>query len=240
MDVTKLKRDASRIRSALKELPDGSLVTTKDLQIHIPARYHEKNLASSGNETYVVGHFAYVDTDGFYAVNRTNSMLRISPITQFKYNHEGEDFIVYEFPKGATVVENMDLIVNNDLPFDVFVFYIDQALVPWWLSYEDMGKLFENSAHYSEFRVGADVSIYEAMVATIARNPKNLNEYFRHTLKTAADADKPRGWVPFKSVIFGPRSPMAKLLGNYINQAIPSALVNEADQIDSVEKHLRS
>jgi hypothetical protein len=240
MNVTQLKRDASRIRSALKELPDGSLVATKDLQIHIPARYHEKNLASSGNETYVVGHFAYVDTDGFYAVNRTNSMLRIAPITQSKYNYEGMDYVVYEFPKGSTVVENMDLIVNNDLPFDVFVFYVDQALIPWWMNYEDLGKLFQNSAYYSEFRVGADVSIFEAMVATIARNPKDLNEYYRHTLKTAADLNKRPGHVPFKSVIFGPRSPMAKLLGNYINQAIPSALVNEADQIDSVEKHLRS
>lgn len=240
MNVTQLKRDASRIRSALKELPDGSLIAVRDLQIHIPARYHEKNLASSGNETYVVGHFAYVDTDGFYAVNRTNAMLRISPITQFKYNHEGDDYIVYEFPKGATVVENMDLIVNNDLPFDVFVFYIDQALVPWWLSYEDMGKLFQNSQYYSEFKVGADPSIYEAMVATIARNPKNLNEYYRHTLKDAGSFAVRPGYVPFRSVIFGPRSPMAKLLGNYINQAIPSALVNEADQIDSVEKHLRS
>lgn len=240
MDVTKLKRDASRIKASLKALGDGSIVTTKPLQIHIPARYFEKNLASTGNETYIVGHFTYVDPDGFYAVNRTNSMHRIAPITQFKYTHNNVDYIVYEFPKGSTVIENVELVVDTDLPYDVFVFFIDQAIIPWYMSYDDLGRLFENSPRYANFRVGANVSVFESMVATIARNPKDLNQYFRQTLKTQSDLDGEVDYVPFKSVIFGPRSAMAKVLGNYIDQAIPSALVNETEQVDNIERYLRS
>lgn len=240
MDVTNLKRDASRILANLKTLPDKSVITTKGIQIHIPAKFFEKGLAESGNEMYVAGHFAYVDLDGYYAVNSTNAVMRIAPITQSKYVVNATDYVVFEFPKGSTVIESTDLVVNNQLPYDVFAFFIDSGYVPWYLSYSDLGRLFSSSIKHANFKVGANPSIVEVMVATIARDPKDLTKYWRHTMKAQADLMATPSYVPFKSVIYGPRTPMSKLLGNYFDAGLTSALVNPTDKVDSVERALRS
>jgi hypothetical protein len=58
MDWSRWTRSPEKVRAALKEQPDNSVVTSKPLKIYVPKRFMEKQLAQVAAEIYIVGIFA--------------------------------------------------------------------------------------------------------------------------------------------------------------------------------------
>lgn len=242
MDIAALKRNAAAIHNNWKELPDDSVITMKGCTIHIPSRYIDKGLAVIGNETYIVGYFAVVDFEGNYGVSSAATMLRINPITQSKYIYLGEEYIQFEFPPGSTVLPDVQAVMQGTLLYNIYAAFIGGGLIPWFMDYElDVLNLFETDVLHSGTRLAANRAIFHMVAATITRYHKDRTKYYRQALERKSDIKTIRpDYVPFKSVIYGPKSTSAKLSGNYFDQAVATALVNQAEGRDEIEVLLRS
>lgn len=240
MDPKKLTRDASKVHAALKELDDGSVVTTKGCKIIIPARFAEQQLAVLGNEINICGLFAIIVEDRFYGVSSAMAMMRIEPSVTNTIKIEDEDFLEFVFDPGCTVISSTELVKSDAFIYLVYSEIIAKGNVPWYMNYEDMGRLFESAPHHAGVSVGANFAVIEMIMAAISRSEKDRTKYFRHQLATKQDLDKEvPAFIPLRSVTYGASNTTAKLIGAYWEEGLTSALVNPTETVEPIEGLLR-
>lgn len=240
MNPKLLTRDSSKVHACLKELEDGTLVALKECKIYIPARFVERQLAFLGTESVISGIFAITVGDAFYGVSLAVAMMRIEPSSTNYIKVLDEDYVEFIFEAGSVVISNLNLVKNDMLVYRVYTEIIASGHVPWFLSYEDMGRIFESTSKHAGVTVGANHAIVEMIVSSISRNPNDLTKFFRHELNTAAELkSKVPEFIPLRSVTYGASNTTAKLVGAYWDEGLTSALVNPADTVEPIEGLLR-
>ncbi len=240
MDVTKLKRDPKVVIASLKTLPDGRVVTLTGCHMHIPAEYVDKQIAFlSGTSKSTLGIFALV-VGTSYGVWSTPNMYTIEPQEYTRIMIDGAEYVECYFPEGSTVFTTLNVIMMDSLAYEIYDLYADTDIDPWFLSYFDRAAILDDTGLYLGATFGAKWSILKMVWAFTARSPKDRTKYWRNLLKTQQDTVtiKP-SYIPFKSVIYGPKTTTAKLMGAYFDLGLNAALVNPSEKSDDMEKMLR-
>ncbi len=240
MDRSGLIRNPGKVHAALVKQPDDSVITTRDMKIYIPSRFVEKQLAQVGADIYTVGIMAYVVDDKYYAVSTINAMVRLSPTSIATVKFDGDSYLEFAFPAGSVVIADTKLLRVGTLVYKIFDEIIAKGRVPWYLSYEDVAKLFDTAETFADLKFGHVHSVLEMFAAAIARDPRNRSVYYRQTFKkTDGIPDVLPAYIPFRSITYGATNTTAKLLGSYFNEGLNSALVNPSEQHENIEDLLR-
>ena len=240
MDPKKLTRDASKVHSALKELDDGSVVAIKPIKILIPARFAEQQLAMLGSETNICGLFAIVVDDQYYGVSSAMAMMRIEPTITNTIKCGEDDYLEFVFDPGSIVISSTQLVKADSFIYLIYSEIMAKGNVPWFMTYEDMGRIFDSAPHHAGVSVGANFAVIEMIMAAITRSEKDRTKFFRHGLKDRQDllAQEP-AFIPLRSVTYGASNTTAKLIGAYWEEGLTSALVNPTDTVEPIEGLLR-
>lgn len=240
MDPNALKRDAKRIHAALKKTSGNQLVTPTGCKIYIPVRFAEQGLATIGSDVIIVGICAYTVDDKYYGVSLVNAMMRLSPTTINTVTVMNEDYYEFIFDPGAVVTPNVDLVKDDTLPYRVYNEIFAKGRVPWYMSYEDLGRIYESAGRHANLNVGANHAVVELMAAAICRDQSNLTRYYRHVVKSEKDlVENPPAVTKLKDVGLGATNTTAKLLGSYFTEGLTSALINPSDRKEPIETLLR-
>jgi len=240
MNPKSLQRDAKKVHEALKELDDGRLIALKELKIYIPARFAERELAFIGIETVIVGIYAIVVDDAYYGASTVNAMMRIEPTITNKIKYEDEEYYEFVFPKGSTVLASVHLVRIDTLTYRIYDEIISKGRVPWYLSYSDMGRLFDTAKYHANANIGQNNEVTELIVSMISRDSKDRTRYYRQTVKTLDDVIKnPPAFIPLRSVQYAATNTTNKLAGSYFSDGLVSALVSPADRVERIEDILR-
>lgn len=241
MDPSVWKRDASKVKAALVKQADGSVLTTRPVKIYVPERYVEKDLAEIGSDVFIVGVYAMVVDDKYYAVSKINAMMRIKPTTIATVKFDGTSYLEFYFEPGSVVIATTSLIKSDTLVYNIFNYFISNGKVPWFLSYEDLATLFESADHHAGVRLTKSHSILEMFAAAIARDPTQRNKYYRHTLgDTSEKPSTPVGFIALRNISLGATNTTARLQGSYWADGLNSALANPSTRLERVEQLLRS
>lgn len=241
MDFTKLKRDANKVHQDLVLIDGKEIITKKGCKVYIPVRFEEQGLATIGTNTTMLGFFPIVLDDGSYAVSSALTMVRTKPdeINNIKIEDEGYLELVYY--AGSSVIANTEVLQDANLLFLTWDEFISKGKIPWYLNYEDLGKIYENSKHYTGVTLGANRVILELIASVIARDPKNLNSHYRHVVKSIGDLTAyPPTVVKLNSVTYGASNTTAKLIGAYWEEGVTSALINPSQKNEAIEDLLRN
>lgn len=240
MNPSSLIRDAGKVHQHLKEMRNGSLVTARKCSILVPGRYLEKQLTTISNEIHTVGIFAIVMEDKHYGVSLTNAMMRIEPDSTNTILIDDEEYVEFIFEPGSTLLPSTDLVRSDTLLYQIYDEFIAKGRVPWFMTYEDLGSLFDSSEKHAGVRLGANHAILEMIASAISRDPDDPSVFYRQTVKSMEDLRKrPPEYIAFKNISYGASNTTAKLMGAYWNDGLTSALVNPADKVEDIEELLR-
>lgn len=240
MDPKNLKRDPKRIHAALKKTSGGQLVTPGGCKAYLPVRYAEQGLATVASEVVVVGILAWVVEDKYMGVSLTNAMMRLSPSSVNTVTVAEEDYYEFVFDAGSTVVQNVELVKDDTLPYRIYNELFAKGRVPWYMTYEDLGRIYESAEKHANIVVGANHAVIEMMAAAVCRDSKNLTRYYRHVVEKEQDlVTNPPAVTKLKDVGLGATNTTAKLLGSYFTEGLTSALVNPSDRKEPIETLLR-
>src|SRR5690606_25517753 len=134
MDISQLIRNKAIVHDALVQ--DGDkLLAKKGMKIYIPVRFSERNLAVIGSETSILGIFAIVVDDKYYAVSNALAMLRIEPTSTNTVTVGDEDYFEFYFEAGSVVVADTQVVVDDTVAYYVYNEFIAKGRAPWYLSY---------------------------------------------------------------------------------------------------------
>lgn len=234
MEARDFNRDSGKVLGQLKELADGSIVTQADCVIYMPKRFEEVNLAVIAEEISILGIVA-ICIGSNYGVLSVTAMVTITPAKTNVVKFGDAEYYEFEFAKGDTVLTSTDLIRSGTLPYYIYNEFMAKGRVPWYMSLADMCKIYSTAKTHTNVKVGDNHVIVEMIIATLARNPDNLMEYHRHMAKPSLVPT----FIPFRSVTYGASDTTSKLMGSYFDDGLDSALVNPADEVETVEALLR-
>jgi hypothetical protein len=240
MDIKNLVRDASKVHASLHETKNGQLVAAKACKIYIPTRFEDCRLANIASDIRVVGIFMISVEDKYYGVSLANAMMSLTPTTTSIVTVAEEDYYEFTFEKGSVVCPNMDLVKDDKLVYSIYDEIIAKGHVPWYFSYEDLGKLFATAKYHGGINLGSTNAPLEMIAAAISRDMKDRTKYYRHSIKTLANQyDTPPAFIAFRNVIHGATNTTAKLMGAYFDDGLMSALVNPSTKTEGIEDLLR-
>jgi hypothetical protein len=238
MDPRTLKRDPAKIKSAI-EVKGDIIKATKPIKIYIPARFKEKGLAVISNTVSIVGVFAYVVEDKYYAVSKALAMITITPDITNSVMIGDDEYMEFQFEAGATITPNKQLVQQGNIPYLIFDEFVSKGKSPWYIGYIDEAELMDTAKHHAGFNPGTDHAVLEMIVAVRARQVKDKYKYFRHVLKSPGDVEAPKAMIPLKSVQYGATNTTARLVGSYFDEGLTSALVNPSEKPEQIENLLR-
>lgn len=239
MDITKLVRDRRQVSAAVKIVGDAA-VAVKDLRILFPVRFEEHQLATVGATVHVVGHYVGIVDDTFYSPCSVNAMMPLSPTSISRLTLDGADYYDLFFAKGSEVIPNVNLVKRDVLTYFIYNEFVAAGKVPWYMNYLDMCMLFESALIHAGAAIGKNQEVIELIMSMIARDPKNITLYYRHTIETLDDVfNRPASFIPLRSIL-GATNTTSRLAGSYMTEGIISALNNPSDKEERIEKLLRS
>lgn len=240
MDPSTFKRDASKVYAALVKR-DGVVINTKPVKIYVPVRYKEKGLAEIGSETFVMGIFAIVVDDQYYAVSKINAMMRIKATTIATVKFDGVSYLEFFFEEGSEVLAATALIKDDTLVYNIFNYFISNGAVPWFLNYDDMCTLFATADRHAGVSLTKYHTILEMFAAAIARSPQNRARYYRHSLDDTGDLpDHSAIFIALRNISLGATNTTARLNGSHWSDGLTSALANPSTKLEKLEQLLRS
>lgn len=240
MAKVELKRNATKVHAHLVEDGDA-LVTTKACTMTFPNRWVDKNLAEIGETTYVAGYFCLINEDGFYTVNSACAMVPTAPSSISIVDKDGVEYIEFGYEPGDTVIVNLNLAKNPKLTYYVFNEFLAMVNIPWYFNYIDLINLFKSCRKHADVTLSKRITILSMLVTLVARDPSNLNEYFRRSIKNFSDSEVSRPhWVGLRSTTHGATNTTARLGGNNFDNNLTAALVNPTERSEPFEQLLRS
>lgn len=241
MDYRRWVRDAAKVHACLHEAKDGSILTSKKCAIYIPERYAEKQLASIGAEVYILGIFALVVEDRYYAVSSALAKIRLKNPTIATVKFDGDNYLEFTFEPGSVVIADKELVKDDILTYYVFEEFITKGRVPWFMNYQqDLAGLFDTAELHAGVKLGNNHVVLEIIVAAITRNAKDPTVYYRHLIQKESDLKTIEPvTIPLRSVSYGATNTTSKLVGSYFGEGLTSALVNPSEKVETIETILR-
>lgn len=233
-------RNAEKVLSTLIDLPGKPVIAKSRITIQIPARFREIGLARIGAQTYVFGLFVMILDTGEYALCNVNAYIELGPWTFEKTIIDDEEYYDLIFEPGSILFKTKDLVCRPALVYRAIDEFVFKGKVPWYVGYEDMGKLFDTAKKFTKTRADIIPSVMEFIAAYIARDKNDRSKFLREKAKTPADYLKNLAWVPMRSVYWSAPGTVNKLSGAYFQDGIVSAIVNPSERVEKVESILRA
>lgn len=241
MSTSKFIRQAQAVTSTLRETPDGRLITLKGCKVYIPGRYLEKNLAQIGAEKYICGICAIVVDDKYYGVLMVNAMIGIEPTVTNHVEFDGDEYFEFVFDPGAVLINNLNLVQTDTIPYRIYDEYLSNGRVPWYVGMEDLADVYGTAKEHADANVGTEHAITELIVSLIARDPQDRSQRYRHTIKDKRELiTRPPVYVPLASVHYSATNTVNKLAGNYFSEGVRSAIIAPASRVEDIENLLKA
>ena len=245
MDYRHYVRDAARVQSALVEMPgkrpgEFQLVAKQPVKIVVPVRFAERELAFVGIDTSVVGIFAIILEDQYYAVSMACAMMRLTPSSTTKVMYDDDEYYEFSFDAGATICPSLHLVKMDTLVYSIYDEILSKGRVPWYLGYKEMGQLFDTAQLHAGANVGEQQEVVELMVSLVTRDADNRAMYYRQVINSPADfLRKKPAFIPLRSVQYAATNTLNKLAGSYARDGMVSALATPTERVERLEELLR-
>lgn len=227
-----MNRDAAYVLERLKIVKD-QVYTTTACQIQIPARFSECGLAKLGAESYIAGIYVCM-MDGRYAVSNVPVMVPIKAHRFTLANHRGTAHYVFYYEPGDVVLPTLKVVKRELMIYDILKELVINGNVPWYMSYDDLGQLFDRALEYAASHVGSVPETIELLISMITRRSTDLTQYYR------LHPDGHPKFIPLSSVYYAATNTLNKVAGNYFSEGVNSALVTETTDIERIEALLRT
>lgn len=235
MFITGLQRSPDLIKQDWVEQPDGTITTKAGCKIYIPARWAEQRLAFIGNETFALGYFAVVVGQA-YAVVTACTMVSLAPSITRQTTIGDTSYYEFWFDPGTTVVRNVNCVMDDTMPYQMYREFIELGKVPGYMDYYDMCNLFESVPTLAGVTLGANEAVLSAIASSVMKDPENLSRSFAFRL---GESGVEPAIVPFRDVQYGATNTTAKLMGSFSDLAVTAALVNPSERQERFEDLLR-
>lgn len=242
--MSNYKRNAKAVLPLLVENSNGQVVCKANIRIHAPVRFAESTtgLGEIGINTYQYGMLAIIKDDtNEYGVLNIAALVELNPFKVSIVTIDDVDYNEFYFEAGQVVIENTSLVKRDRIMYNIIDEIIFKGKVPWYMEYDDLGKMFDTAKYHAGSNVGQSLETVEFIVSMVARYKGDRSKYIRSVVNNFKDINPNNvDYIPLKSVYYAVNSTTNKIIGSYFSEGVTSALVNKTDKVHKIESILRA
>lgn len=237
METEKLKKDLVRVRSALKIMPDKSVVALEKLTICFPKRFEQSNLAEIGDTVTSILMLGIIvgDSYGFFG-GMTKVVLKPGDI--YEETVDNDRYFMLEFEPGDVVFDSLVIPMDANIGYYYYLEFSKYARIPWYFTSEDLLGVYDEAKFYTGKGMGACNQAIRVIYSLVGRDNKNLDIPFRYSVELKDPTKKPR--------IIGINNPgqllnstFSRLASGYMSDNIVSGILNPDTKVTSLEEVIR-
>lgn len=237
----KLKRSAPAVHAAVVENKSGQVIAKRHCKIQAPVRFTEVGLGEVGVDTYIYGLYALILDTGEYAVMNVAAIMQLKPYKLSLTTIDDVDYYEFHFAPGDVVITTTSLVKREALMFNIADELFFKGKIPWYVEYEDLGRIYDTAKHHAGSNVAQVYEVVELLTSLVTRSKTDRTKQIRLAAKSYKDITIDTiDYVPLTSVYYSVSNTVNKIAGSYFEDGITSALVNPSDRVDKIEAILRS
>ncbi len=233
LDASKLRRDPSYFKKMFSPKDEGEIVN-EDVNLLFPTRFVDIGIASLEKEVKTPCIYSLISNEKYavstipVAMNFIPSKIEIVEVNEVQYYQ-------LSFKKGGWFTKNSTVIKADTMMFDIYKEFMTNGRIPFYLNYDDIATVFNNARRYAGSNAGDDHTTIDMLISIIARDPKDLNNYYRNT-----DMKEPFVPIGLSNVTVGYQNTVSKITGSYLRLGLTSTLTQEPKKVIEIEKILRA
>lgn len=210
--------------------------------IQVPKTYFDGNLGILGVDTKIYGLFPVILGTGQFSLVNTAAMFSIAPTSTTVITVDEVEYYEFTFAKDTVIFKTTGLLSDAKLIYEVFQAFYFMGKVPWYVGYEDHGKLLDSAIKFAGFGAVKNPEVVELLTSMVARKRGDMNnEFLRLAISDYSQTEIGKvDFVPMGSVIASVRSSLGKISGAHGQDGIVSAIVTPATEVGTVEKIVRA
>lgn len=237
MEIEKLKKDLGRVRSALKIMPDKSVVALERLTVCFPKRFEQSNLAEiADNVTSILMLGIVVGNSYGFLGGMTKVVLKPGDIYEETINNDR--YFMLEFEPGDVIIESLIIPMDSNIGYYYYLEFTKYARIPWYFNEEDLLSVYDEAKFYTGKGMGACNQAIRVLYSLVGRYADNMDIPFRYSPDLQDSTKKPR--------IIGINNPgqllnstFSRLASGYMSDNIISGILNPDTKVTSLEEVIR-
>lgn len=239
--MAKYIRNSKAVLSNLSENKAGQILTKVNCKIQVPERFLERGLGEASVNTFAYGCFPIILESGQYGLLNICALVELNPTKTIPVEIDGVGYKEFHFDANTVVIKSTTLVLRDIIMFNVFDEFIFKGNIPWYMEYEDIGKLFDTAKKFAGSTVGDNPEIIEFMASLVARPKEDRSKYLRVAAKSYQDTELSKiDYIALTNVFYAVNSTANKLVGSYFTDGVVSALVNPTKDSQRIETILRA
>jgi hypothetical protein len=237
IDVSKMKHDVGRIHSALRTLPDGSVIAIEKIKGYIPKQFENSGLSEISDVVTTIMVVGLVIGDNYCSLS---GLCRVSmkPGDIYEETVNGDRYYVMEFEPGDAVLVNATIPQDSNITYSYYLEFTKFARIPWYLTDSALLEIFDEAKYYTGKATGTSNQVYRVLYSLTQRDPKNLDIPFRYSPDFNNPGSKPK--------IIGINNPgqllnatFNRLTSGYMSDNIIAGILNPDDKVTVLEEVMR-
>ena len=205
------------------------------LELRIPRKFTQHGVLTIGDTVTTPGVMDMIIDDKYHTGMNLLASITVIPSDIGYMTYDGVDYVVLHLHHGDTFMTSYRVIQDPHLVYVLWTEFITNGGIPYWFTYDSFLKLFDNVRELTGSGIGVSRSVFEGIIAHIARDQDRLSVQYRLT-----DMKKPMRLISLKSVSNAPTGTLARLNGSYFrDEGLTSALRYQVDQQQPFENLLR-
>lgn len=205
------------------------------IEIFISSRYEDCKCLKVGNTLITIGVFDFIINDKYEDGLFLPALIEMEPSNVETIKIKDKDFVKATFYNNDIFMKNREVQKLQDLGYVIFYELINQANRSKHLTYFKIIKIFDILTEVCGIDFGVNRKVFELIIAHIHRDKKNMSVFYRQT-----DMKEEPKIVQFRDIAHGTITTTGKLIGNYFNDSLRSAMVNTATESSDLENILRA
>lgn len=237
MEIDTLKKDIGLIRSALKVMPDRSVVATKRLKVCFPKGFEKGNLAEITDTVRTIMMLGVI-VDKSYCFLGGIGRITLHPGDIYEETIKNDRYFILEFEPGETVIESLTIPQDSNIGYSYYVEFTKYARIPWYCTEEDILAVYDESEFYTGKSMGSSNQAVRVLYSLVNRSRSNLDIPFRYSPELNDITQRPR--------VIGINNPgqllnstFSRLASGYMNDNINAGLLNPDTKVTQLEEVIR-
>lgn len=237
MDVKTLTRRPDVIKQVFTTLPDESVIANKTISLCFPKRFEEAGLAEVYESIRCIGMVGVISGDSFASI-ASLGQFEFTPGDVVENRIEGETYVWMTFEKGEQVIRSLHIPVDALLTYDYMNEFTKYGRIPWYLDYEHVLSVIDESAYVTGSRTGDTAQAVRVLYSITCRDPTNPDVAFRYGKGLEDPTVKP--------LVIGMNNPsqlltgtFARFSGGYLADNTIAGLQEDASEMTAIESILR-
>lgn len=241
---SKLNRNADKIYSDGMVDLEQMVVAKQSIKICFPEYYVAKKLASFGSDIYMVGVFAIIANDEHYAVSLAPAMIKTEPSKYQIVKYKGVAYYELFYEEGDVIISDKAMVKNAAIASSLYSLFVDQGKTPWFFeslnpNIDDKLSLFINCNEYADMKIGDDPAAISLILSATAKSPIDNNIPYRLYVNDNLNDALPATYVGMRNIAFIASSTISRMTGNYYDDSVGSALINQTTKVEGLDKVFR-